>query len=144
MEAKEDYYLDGMNAEEYEQLRKQCKSNETVIYKYIPYSMQEMFELVQRKMEEYAEKNEKDDPEFYQDEDYCVLLLMSDLIKQNIKQRDFSGAHGKFHQESCQVNCRQFWRNKIKTIVTMSFELERDNCRTMTNFLRSNKLNKNR
>lgn len=83
-DAKEDYF-DGYNKEEFERLKKQCKSNEIVIYEYTPYTMPEMYELVQDKMDSYQENHEKDDPEFYHDAEFFSLRLINEIIEQNMK-----------------------------------------------------------
>lgn len=84
--AKEDYYDtdDEDFKKEYENLKNSCKEDEIVIYQYTPYTLQQMLEDIEEKINNYVKDNDCETSFVGLDKELSNLLLLKEIVKQNI------------------------------------------------------------
>jgi hypothetical protein len=85
-EAKEDYFdRNDEFKKNYDELKKTCKDDKIVAYKYKPLTFKQMLGNIENQIAIYIKENENE-PSFIQgmDKELCDLLLISEIVKQNI------------------------------------------------------------
>lgn len=84
--AADDDYIDQINEtfrREYDMLEDSCGKDEIVIYKFTPFTLYQMLEVVKEEMNIYELKHQ-DEHEYWNDSKYSNLRLLNDIIKQNL------------------------------------------------------------
>lgn len=84
--AKEHYYDtdDEDFKKEYENLKNSCKEDEIVVYQYTPFTLQQMLETTENKINIYLQENDCLSSWTGIDSELANLFLLKDIVNQNI------------------------------------------------------------
>lgn len=82
--AFEDCIYDEDHEKHYNKLKNKCLDDEVVVYKYFPYSLHRMLDMIENRIEIYGEEEEAENPQYYNDLIFQNFCLIRDILKRNI------------------------------------------------------------